>query len=116
MKIDSINIKIIEPNSTMGNILKRYEIIIKAISISNAWHALNLTKQGTFGFLTNPANKIINNKKPPKGNDFSIISIWKVSNNSIFKKEYLQNKKYPKGIDACNGKVYKNADEILWNI
>jgi len=28
----------------MGNILKRYEIIIKAISISNAWHALYLTK------------------------------------------------------------------------
>ncbi len=28
--------KIIEPNSTMGNILKRYEIIIKAISINKA--------------------------------------------------------------------------------
>ena len=28
--------KIIEANSTMGNILKRYEIINKAISISNA--------------------------------------------------------------------------------
>ncbi|KGF97610.1 hypothetical protein EU96_1324 [Prochlorococcus marinus str. MIT 9302] len=41
------------------------------------------------GFLTNPANKIINNKKLPKGNDFSIIAIGKVSNNSIFKKEYL---------------------------
>ncbi len=40
----SVNIKIIDPNSTMGNILKRYEIIIKAISISNAWHALYLTK------------------------------------------------------------------------
>ncbi len=36
--------KIIEPNSTMGNILKRYEIIIKAISINKAWHALYLTK------------------------------------------------------------------------
>ena len=47
----------------MGNILKRYEIIIKAISINKAWNALYLTKQGTFGFLTNPANKIINNKK-----------------------------------------------------
>jgi len=34
----------IEPNSTMGNILKRYEIIIKAISISNAWQAFYLTK------------------------------------------------------------------------
>ena len=76
----------------MGNILKRYEIIIKAISISNAWHALYLTKQWTFGFLANPANKIINNKKLPKGKDFSIIAIGKVRNNSIFKKEYLQNK------------------------
>ena len=100
----------------MGKILKRYEIIIKAISINKAWHALYLTKQGTFGFLTNPANKIINNKKLPKGKDFSIIAIGKVSNNSIFKKEYLQNKKYPKGIDAFNGKVYKNTDESLWNI
>ena len=68
----------------MGNILKRYEIIIKAISISNAWHALYLTKYGTFGFLANPANKIINNKKLPKGKDFSIIAIGKVRNNSIF--------------------------------
>ena len=73
----------------MGNILKRYEIIIKAISISNAWQALYLTKQGTFGFLTNPTNKIIKNKKLPKGNDFSIIAIGKVINNRIFKKEYL---------------------------
>ena len=40
----SVNTKIIEPNSTMGNILKRYEIIIKTISISNAWHALYLMK------------------------------------------------------------------------
>ena len=64
----------------MGNILKTYEIIIKAISISNAWHALYLTKQGTFGFLANPANKIINNKKLPKGKDFSIIAIGKVIN------------------------------------
>ena len=84
--------KTIKPNSTMGNIFKRYEIIIKAISISKAWHALYLTKQGTFGFLANPANKIINNKKLPKGKDFSIIAIGKVSNNRIFKKEYLQNK------------------------
>ena len=78
-----------DSNSTMGNILKRYEIIIKAISISNAWHALYLTKYGTLGFLANPVNKIINNKKPPKGKDFSIIAIGKVRNNSIFKKEYL---------------------------
>ena len=76
----------------MGNILKKYEIIIKAISISSAWHALYLTKQGTFGFLTNPANKIINNKKLPKGKDFSTIAIGKVSENSISKNEYLQNK------------------------
>ena len=75
----------------MGNILKRYENNNNAISISNAWHALYLTKQGTLGFLANPANKIINNKKLPKGKDFSIIAIGKVSNNSIFKNEYLQN-------------------------
>ena len=67
----------------------KYEIIIKAISISKAWHALYLTKYGTFGFLANPANKIKNNKKLPKGKDFSIIAIGKVINNSIFKKEYL---------------------------
>ena len=73
--MQSVNIKIIGSSSTIGNIIKRYEIIIRAISISNAWHALYLTKKGTFGFLTNPANKIINNKKLPKGNDFSIISI-----------------------------------------
>ena len=84
-----VNIKIIEPSSNMGNNLKRYEIIINAISISNAWHALYLTKQGTFGFRANPANNIKNNKKPPKGNDFSIIAIGKVINNSNFKKEYL---------------------------
>ena len=87
--MQSVDIKIIEPNSTMGIILNRYEIIIKAISISNAWQALYLTKYGTFGFLTNPANNIINNKRLPKGKDFSIIAIGKVSNNSIFKKEYL---------------------------
>ena len=60
--------------------------------MNNAWHALYLTKQGTFGVLTNPANKIINNKKLPKGKDFSIIAIGKVRTNSIFKNEYLQNK------------------------
>ena len=89
IKIIEPNIEIIDPNSNNGKILNRYVIIIKAISISNAWHALYLTKQGTFKFLTNPANKIINNKKLPKGNDFSIIAIGKVSNKSIFKKEYL---------------------------
>ena len=82
----------IKPNEEIDKILKRQEIIIKAISISNAWHALYLTKQGTFGFLANPANKIINNKKLPKGKALSIIAIGKVSNNSIFKNEYLQNK------------------------
>ena len=94
MQSDNIKIiekrkKLIEPSSNIEKILKRYVIIIKAISISNAWHALYLTKQGTFGFLANPANKIINNKKLPKGKDFSIIAIGKVRNNSIFKKEYL---------------------------
>ena len=73
----------------MGNILKKYEIIIKAISISNAWQALYLTKYGTFGFLTIPANKIMNNKKLPKGSDCSIRAIGNVKNNSTFKKEYL---------------------------
>ena len=50
----------------MGNILKRYEMIIKAILTSNAWQAFYLRKMGTFGFLTNPAKIIINNNKPPK--------------------------------------------------
>ena len=40
----SVKIKIIEPNSTMGNILKRYEIIIKEISINKDLHALYRTK------------------------------------------------------------------------
>ena len=39
-----VNMKINEPSSANGNILKTYEIIIKAISISNAWHALYLRK------------------------------------------------------------------------
>jgi len=34
--MQSVDIKITEPSSTMGNILKIYEIIIKEISISNA--------------------------------------------------------------------------------
>ena len=64
-------------------------MIIKAISISNAWHALYLTKYGTFGFRANPANKIINNKKFPKGITSSIIAIGKVIKSTAFKKEYL---------------------------
>ena len=62
--MQSVNIKITELSSTIGSILKRYEIIIKAISISNAWHALYLIKYGTLGFLTTPANKIKNNNNP----------------------------------------------------
>ena len=73
--------------------------------MSNAWQALNLTKQGTFGFLTTPANNIIKNNKPPKGNDLSIIETGKVRYKSTFKKENLQNKKYPNGNEAFNGKV-----------
>ena len=105
-----------EPSSEIGKIPKRYVIIIKAISISNAWHALYLTKYGTLEFLTNPANNNINNNKLPKGNEFSIIAIGKVNISRIFKKEYLENKKYPKGIDAFKGKVYKKTDESLWSI
>ena len=44
VQIHNVDIKIIEPNTTMGYILKRYAINIKAISISNACHALYLTK------------------------------------------------------------------------
>ncbi len=87
--MQSANIKIIDPSSTMGKILKRYEIIIKVISISNAWHALYLTKQGTFGFRANPAKRIINNKKLPKGKECSILAIGRVINNNTYKKEYL---------------------------
>ena len=36
--------KIINPKSAKGKIRKRYDIIIKAISRSNAWHALYLIK------------------------------------------------------------------------
>ena len=90
--MQSVNIKTTEPISTMGKILQRYEIIIKAISISNAWNALYLMKYGTFGLRANPANNIMNNKKLPKGKDFSIIVTGKVKNNSIFKKEYLLSK------------------------
>ena len=85
----SVNMKTIEFSSTIGNMLKKYEIINKAILMSNAWHELYLTKYGTFGFRANPANKIRNNKKFPKGIVFSTIAIGKVINNSTFKKEYL---------------------------
>ena len=85
----SVNMKMIEPISTIGNMINKYEIINKAILMSNAWHELYLTKYGTFGFRANPANKIINNKKLPKGIAFSIIAIGKVKNNITFKKEYL---------------------------
>ena len=89
IKTQKVIIKTIELNSAKGKIRKRQEIIIKAISSSNAWHALYLTKQGTFGFLTNPVNKIKNNSKPPNGKDFSIIATGNVRNSIAFKKEYL---------------------------
>ena len=88
----SVNMKAIEPSSTIGNILKKYEIIIKAILMSNAWHELYLTKYGTFGLRANPANKIINNKKLPKGIACSNIAIGEVINDNTSKKEYLENK------------------------
>ena len=87
----SVNMKVIEPSSTIGNMLKKYEIIIKAILMSNAWHELYLTKYGTFGFRANPTNKIINNKKLPKGITASNIAIGEVTKDSTFKKEYLEN-------------------------
>ena len=61
-----------------------------------------------------PAYKTINNAKLPKGNDFSIISIGKVANKKILKKNIK--KKYAKDIDDLNVKVYLNTDESLWNI
>ena len=85
----SVNMKMIEPISTIGNMINKYEIINKAILMSNAWHELYLTKYGTFGFRANPANRIINNKKLPKGIVFSTIAIGKVTTNSTLKKEYL---------------------------
>ena len=81
------------------------------MSISNAWQALYLTKYGTFGFLTNPANKIKNNNKPPRGKDFSRIVTGKVKYMITFKEGYLSNKASAKGIEACNGNVYKKAEE-----
>ena len=52
---------------------------------SKAWHPLNLTKYGTFGFLTTPANKIRNKSKLPNGRLFSITAIGKVTYKIIFK-------------------------------
>ena len=72
-------------NEEIDKILKRYEIIIKAISISKAWHALYLTKQGTFGFLTKPTNKIKKNNNPPRGRDSSIIATGKIMSFNKFK-------------------------------
>tara|TARA_B100000900_G_scaffold140591_1_gene119115 strand:+ start:2422 stop:2613 length:192 start_codon:yes stop_codon:yes gene_type:complete len=63
--------------------------MIKAISRSNAWQALYLTKYGTLGFLTTPANNIRKNNNPPKGRDFSIIATGRVSNKNTFKNENL---------------------------
>ena len=90
--------------------------MINAISSSNAWQALNLTKQGTLGFLTTPANNIIKNNKPPKGKDLSIIATGNVSNKSTFKTENLYNKQDPKGNEAFNGKVYKITEVARWII
>ena len=105
MKIDSTEINTIEPNSTNGKIRNTKLTMIKAISRSRAWHALYLTKQGILGFLTTPAYKIRNNNNSPKGNEFSIIATGQIRNKSPFKKVNLQNKKYPKGIEAFNGRV-----------
>ena len=66
--------------------------MIKAISRSNAWQALYLTKQGTLVFLTTPAYNIIKNNNPPKGKDLSIIATGKVKYKSNFKNENLKNK------------------------
>ena len=63
--------------------------MIRAISRSKAWQALYLTKYGTLGFLTTPANKIIKNNKPPKGKAFSIKATGNVSKKNTFKKENL---------------------------
>ena len=66
--------------------------MIKPMSRSNAWQALYLTKQGTFGFLTTPINNIKKNNNLPKGNEPSIIVIGNVRYKSNFKNENLQNK------------------------
>ena len=85
MKIIEPNTDMIKPNEEIDKILKRQEMIIKAISISKAWHALYLTKQGTFGFLTKPANKIKKNNNPPRGRDSSIIATGKIINFNTFR-------------------------------
>ena len=60
-----------------------------AISSNNAWQALNLTKYGIFKFLTIPNKINKNNKKLPKGKEFSNKAIGTVKNKRIFKKENL---------------------------
>ena len=60
-----------------------------AIFINNDWQALNLTKYGTFEFLTIPKKIIKNNNKLPNGNDFSKRAIGKVKNKKTFKKVNL---------------------------
>ena len=60
-----------------------------AIFINNAWQALNLTKYGTFIFLTIPIKIIKNNNKLPNGKDFSMTAMGKVKNNKTFKNENL---------------------------
>ena len=85
MNIATVKINKNKPSSAIGIILSKYENRIRAISKSKAWHPLNLTKQGTFGFLTTPANKIKNNNKLPKGRLFSISAIGKVMYKIIFK-------------------------------
>ena len=66
--------------------------MIRAMSRSKAWQALYLTKYGTFGFFTTPANNIKKNSNPPKGRDLSINLTGKVRYKSTFKKENLYNK------------------------
>tara|TARA_Y100001978_G_C23525111_1_gene352203 strand:+ start:190 stop:477 length:288 start_codon:yes stop_codon:yes gene_type:complete len=85
IKIAKVKINKNKPISAIGIILNKYENKIRAISRSKAWHPLNLTKYGIFGFFTTPANKIKNNNIPPKGRLFSIIEIGKTKYRIIFK-------------------------------
>ena len=63
--------------------------MIIAIFSNNDWQALNLTKYGTFRFLTIPKKIIKNNNKLPKGKEFSRSATGKVKNKKTFKKENL---------------------------
>ena len=81
--MEIIDTKIINPKSAKGKIRKRYDIIIKAISRSNAWHALYLIKYGTLGFLTTAANNIKNKSrllKAPNPPYRSVLSIKLIGN------------------------------------